>query len=211
MFYGPGGDGDDEEIEREAPALPPWIGPPEDELGAVVPLALVVGRSEKGVVALRHAAVYSTGVTFSFVALARGIDPRQSSRLIREQHAFDAEEPSEYFLRIGLELPDGNRVSNLGVRRGPPGGWASLDEAPSGPVFFEHGGGGSSGGGGRVSTSPSFWLWPLPESGTIRVFCEGPSPRFRWRASSWTSPRSRPRRSGSSRSGPVLDPAFRRA
>lgn len=178
MFYGPGGDGDDEEIEREAPALPPWIGPPEDELGAVVPLALVVGRSEKGVVALRHAAVYSTGVTFSFVALARGIDPRQSSRLIREQHAFDAEEPSEYFLRIGLELPDGNRVSNLGVGRGRPGGWASLDEEPSGPVFFEHGGGGSSGGRGRVSTSPSFWLWPLPESGTIRVFCEWPIPEI---------------------------------
>ena len=129
-------------------------------------------------VALRHATVYSTGVTFSFVALARGIGPRQSNRLIREQHAFDAEEPSEYVLRIGLELPDGNRVSNLGVRRGPPGGWASLDEAPSGPVFFEHGGGGSSGGGGRVSTSPSFWLWPLPESGTIQVFCEWPIPEI---------------------------------
>jgi hypothetical protein len=55
MFYGPEGDGEDEEIEQEAPSLPPWMGPPEDELGAVVPLALVIGRSENGVVALRHA------------------------------------------------------------------------------------------------------------------------------------------------------------
>jgi hypothetical protein len=177
MFYGPEGDGEDEEIEQEAPSLPPWMGPPEDELGAVVPLALVIGRSENGVVALRHATVYSQGVTFAFVALARGVSPKQSNRLIREQHAFDAAEPSDYFLRIGLELPDGNRVSNLGLRRGPRR-WTGLDEEPGGPVFFEHGGGGSSGGGGRVSTSPSFWLWPLPESGTIQVFCEWPVPEI---------------------------------
>ena len=177
MFYGPEGNGDNEEIEHEEPSLPPWFGPPEDELGAVVPLALIVGRSDKGVVALRLATVYSTGVTFSFVALARGISSKQSTRLIQDQHGFDADEPSDYFLRIGFELPDGNRVSNLGVRRGH-GGWPSIHEEPTGPVFRHHDGGGSSGGGGRVSTSPSFWLWPLPESGTIQVFCEWPIPEI---------------------------------
>jgi hypothetical protein len=65
-------------------------------------------------------------------------------------------------------------VSNLGVRWGR-GRFASLDERPGEPVFFEHGGEGGSGGGSRVSLRPSFWLWPLPESGTtIQVFCEWP-------------------------------------
>jgi hypothetical protein len=148
------------------------MGPPEDELGVAVPLSLVVGRSDNGVVALRQATVYSEGVTLDFIGLARGLGRRESNRLIHAQHRFDEEEPSENILRIGLELPDGRRVSNLGVRR-DHGSWAGLEEQPT-LVFFEHGGGGSTGGGGRVSTRPSYWLWPVPGSGQIQVFCEWP-------------------------------------
>jgi hypothetical protein len=162
-----------DEVER-APRHIPWLGPPEEELGGVVPLALVVGRSERGAVALPQVSVYSTGIRVDVVALARGLTNAQSNRLFHEQHLFEpGEEPPEGFLRIGLELPGGERVSNLGGRsqhrrlfRG--------DEEPEGPVFVEHGGGGGSSGGGRVSMRPSFWLWPLPDPGAIRVFCEWP-------------------------------------
>ena len=170
---------DDDGAQDEAPvrerSTPPWLGPSEDVLGAIVSLGLVVGRSENGVVALRHATVFGEGVAFHAVAAARGLREAQSNRLLHAQHMVDPEEgPTDEFLRIGLELPDGRRVSNLAGRRGRHGGWASIEQRPSEPVFFEHGGGGGSGGGGRVSMRPAFWLWPLPESGAIQVFCEWP-------------------------------------
>lgn len=174
MFSFDEDDGNEEDVEHEPRRMPPWFGPPEDELGAVVPLGLVAARSESGVVALSHATVYSTGLALDVIAAARGLSESQSNRLFHEQHLFEeGEEPPAGFLRIGLELPDGNRVSNLGGRMGRRR-FMKPDEEPDGPVLMEHGGGGGSGGGGRVRMHPAFWLWPRPESGTLRFFCEWP-------------------------------------
>jgi hypothetical protein len=167
------GRGDDDPAAAAERPWSPAQGPPEDEVGAAVSVAAVVGRSQDAAVALSQATVYSEGMTFHFVALARGLGLRQSSRLLHDQQRFDeADEPGDGFLRLGLELPDGRRVSNLGVRIGH-GRYASLQE-PARLVFFEHGGGGGSGGGGRLSLRPAFWLWPLPDTGAIQVFCEWP-------------------------------------
>lgn len=174
MFSFDEDDGNEEDVEHEPRRMPPWFGPPEDELGAVVPLGLVAARSESGVVALSHATVYSTGLALDVIAATRGLSESQSNRLFHEQHLFEeGEEPPAGFLRIGLELPDGNRVSNLGGRMGRRR-FMKPDEEPDGPVLMEHGGGGGSGGGGRVRLHPAFWLWPQPESGTLRFFCEWP-------------------------------------
>lgn len=174
MFSFDEDDGNEEDVEHEPRRMPPWFGPPEDELGAVVPLGLVAARSESGVVALSHATVYSTGLALDVIAAARGLSESQSNRLFHEQHLFEeGEEPPAGFLRIGLELPDGNRVSNLGGRMGRRR-FMKPDEEPDGPVLMEHGGGGGSGGGGRVRMHSAFWLWPRPESGTLRFFCEWP-------------------------------------
>lgn len=165
--------GDDDLASAPERPWSPAQGPPEDELGAAVSVAAVVGRSHNAVVALSQVTVYSEGVTFHFVALARGLGQRQSSRLLHDQHRFDEDdEPGDGFLRLGLELPDGRRVSNLGVGIGH-GRYASLQESAK-LVFFEHDGGGGSGGGGRLSLRPAFWLWPLPDAGAIQVFCEWP-------------------------------------
>lgn len=165
-------DGDDED-ERESTRIS-WFGPPEDELGAVVPLGVVLARSANGVVALRHSTVYSTGLAFDVLAAARGLSGSQANRLFHEQHLFEEdEEPPPGFLRIGLELPGGARVSNLGGRMRRQRLFKS-DEEPEGPVFVEHGGGGASSTGGRVTMNPAFWLWPAPEPGPIRVSCEWP-------------------------------------
>jgi hypothetical protein len=168
------GDADDEAAaEPEAPRWT-WFGPPEDELGAVVPLQLVIGRSENGVVAIPYAIVYSSGATFDVVALARGLTDAQSHRLFHEQHLFEEdEEPAPGLLRLGLELPGGERFSNLGGRR-QRRRFLKPDTEPEGPVFIEHGGGGGSAAAGRVRLHPSFWLWPLPGQGAIRIFCEWP-------------------------------------
>lgn len=171
QMFSTGGAGDDE--GRGRPQMPPWFGPSEDELGAVVPLGLVLGRSEKGAVALSHATVHSTGLSLDVIATARGLSNSQSNRLFHEQHLFEeGEDLPAGFLRIGIELPGGERVSNLGERMGRP--FMRPDEEPDGPVFVQRGGGGGAAGQGRVRMNPGYWLWPRPESGALRIFCEWP-------------------------------------
>ena len=150
---------------------PEWVGPPEDELGASVPLGAVIGRSEKAVVALRQMTGYSTGVMLDLVAAARGLRESETNRLFHEQHAADPEGPPGGFLRVGVELEDGTRVSSLADRRRL---WRA-DHVPEGPLLLQSGGGGGSAGSGRMTMNPGYWLWPLPPPGTLRLFVEWPS------------------------------------
>lgn len=77
---------------------PAWLGPPEDELGVATPLTVVLGRSERGAVALVMATSYTTGLTLSFVAQARDLDRRAAHALFHEQHPYGSGEE---------DLPDG--------------------------------------------------------------------------------------------------------
>lgn len=90
--------------------------------------------------------------------------------LFNEQHFADPEDLSDRFLRIGIELADGSRVSNLAGRHA----WRA-DREPEGSVLVPHGGGGGFSGRGRVEMNPNYWLWPLPSAGTLRVFVEWPA------------------------------------
>ena len=149
-----------------------WFGPPEDELGACVPTAVAVGRSDRAVVALRCATAYSTGVMLDLVAVARGLRESEANRVFHEQHAADVgEEPSDFFLRVGIEYQDCARVSNLGGRRRL---WGA-DQAPDGPILLPQGGGGGHAGGGRVTMSSGFWLWPLPPRTPWDIVVEWPA------------------------------------
>jgi hypothetical protein len=157
--------------ERNEFTAPGWFGPPDDELGAYVPLGLVIARSDRGVVAISHAIGYSTGIGFELVAQARGLPERDMQRLFHEQHLPpDPDEPSAGFLRVGLELSDDVRLSNLGGRRRRH----DPKNPPPGPILVEHGGGGGMSDGRHMSMRPGFWLWPVPAPGTIRLSCEWP-------------------------------------
>jgi hypothetical protein len=157
------------QVEHERPG---WLGPPDGELGVAVPVGLVLGRGDRGVVALSHVLAYSTGIAFDLVAHVDRLERREASMIFHEQHAAggDPADLPDGFLRFGLELPDGTRVSNLGGRRGlgAPG------ESPDGPVLVQHGGGGGQSSGTSISWSLGFWLWPLPPAGTLRVHSEWP-------------------------------------
>lgn len=151
---------------------PAWIGPPRDELGWAVPLALVVARSERAVVALRHATAYSTGVVLDVVAQARDLSQREAHRLLHERHLYpDEEEQAPGFLRFGVELADGTRASNLGTPHPP----ASVDDEPEGPVLMQIGGSGGSGDEETVALEERYWLWPLPTPGQLGVYVEWPA------------------------------------
>lgn len=149
---------------------PEWLGPPDGELGAV-PLARILARSESGVVALSHAVAYSNGVTFELLARVDGLSHVESSRIFHEQHLpqLDPDELPDAFLRVGVELPGGARVSNLGGRP-----FGSAEDAPARPVLFQQGGGGGMSGPSSVTMKPGYWLWPLPGEGTLRLVVEWP-------------------------------------
>jgi hypothetical protein len=164
---------DDDRLPVHAPKFeaPGWFGPSDDELGVHVSLNAIVGRSENGVVALSHAVAHSNGLAFEFVAQARGLRGAQPNQIFHEQHMWqiDPNELPDGFLRIGLELPDGTRVSNLASRR-------NLDPhvQPSGSVLLQAGGGTGQSGDGFATMRPGFWLWPLPEAGLLRLSIEWP-------------------------------------
>jgi hypothetical protein len=171
-----GSNEDDDERREPQPRehqRPEWFGPPEDELGVAVPLGVIVARSAGGVVAVSHAQAFSTGIAFSVVGQARGLRQSQASRMMHEQHIgfMGDEELPDSFLRFGIELPDGTRVSNVGGRRGMFGG----DQPPKGPLLVHSGGGSGNAGGGDVSLRPGYWLWPLPAAGPLRLSCEWPA------------------------------------
>ena len=169
MFVAPGGDEPEPPQEHVRPA---WLGPPPDELGRAVDLSLVLARGARGAVAIPHAVTYSNGVELHVVARARGVTRSDAARFHHEQHMGIAD-PSDAmpgFLRLGIELPDGSRVSNLqNVLRS-----RAFEAKPSGPVLFMHGGSGGQSTHDSVETKPAYWLWPLPPVGTMRVSCEWP-------------------------------------
>lgn len=170
MFSSPGPD-DDEQREART-RQPPWFKP-EDELGVPVPLGGVIARSERSVVALAQVVAHSSGVSLEFLALARGLKQPEANRIFHEQHLFDESDPSDTFLRIGLELADGARVSNLGGHRGLRRAFSG--EEPNGPILMPSGGGSGNGSPDSVAMRPGYWLWPLPPAGTLRVWCEWPA------------------------------------
>src|SRR6188472_2365872 len=166
--------GDDDETDTpDEPERPAWFAPPEDELGAVLPQGVVLARSDRAAVALSHTVAYTTGAAFEFVAVARGLAQSEANRVFHEQHMFEEDELPDALLRIGFELADGRRVSNLG-------GWRahrkrmSPDAEPEGPLLLPHTGGGGNSTHSRVTMKPGYWLWPLPPPGPLQVSCEWP-------------------------------------
>jgi hypothetical protein len=165
-------DGDDPPpVHAERVQPPAWFGPSDDELGVHVSLNEIIGRSEAGVVALSHAVAYSNGIAFELLAQARELRGAQPNQIFHEQHMWriDPDELPDGFLRIGVELPDGTRVSNLAGRQ-------NLDPQvrPAGSVLLPAGGGSGHSGDGFATMRPGFWLWPLPEPGTLRLSVEWP-------------------------------------
>lgn len=159
--------------ERQEHVRPAWLGPPEGELGRAVDLGLVIGRSEHGVVAVSHALAYSNGISFELLAHARGLKRNASNRLFHEQHLGFGEPDEELpdgFLRLGIELPGGARVSNLEPRHLH----YAREHEPDRPFLVQHGGSGGQAGADTAELKPGYWLWPLPEEGTLRFSCEWP-------------------------------------
>lgn len=161
---------------HERHRMPGWFGPPENVLGGVAPLRVVLARTERVAVAAIGASAYPQGVRFDVVVRMRpGPDAEDDlfdpfGHHLRHRRRRGESWPPPDVLRFGVAWPDGRKATALAERN-----WAGVNEReePEGPLLSRRGG-----GGGGLSWSMGLWLWPLPPSGTIDFVCEWPSERI---------------------------------
>ena len=131
-----------------------------------VPLSPLVARSDDAVLAVAAVRAYSTGFEFELVAVLRRAERRGYPPWVTHWHPerHDEEVPDE-FIRVGLQLADGSKVTNLD-HLVPPG----LDKEPRGPVLMM-----GRGGGGSRRYDLMYWVWPLPPEGPVTLVLQCPA------------------------------------
>ncbi len=165
-----------EAAEVPEPAQPVWLAPPEAVMPGVVPVELILGRSESTVVALTGMRAFPSGVQMNLAVHVRG----KVARLDLNGEVFDGPYRHDVDaqwqagrLKWGFELSDGSRVTNVDPwPQGPhqdDGAHHHHDTTwqPNHPVLM-----GGGGGGGNRCVERSYWLWPLPPAGTLLVVCQ---------------------------------------
>jgi hypothetical protein len=159
----------------EIPKPQPWWHAPGNELGAPVPLRIVLVRTDSVAVALVGAVAYSSGMAFTLSVRSR---TQGDERFLEEpwempfgHHHLGLRQGGEVppeILRFGVQFSDGRKATTLSdvMPFARPGG---EDEEPAGPVLTSGGGGGSPG-----QYDAEFWLWPLPPPGRLAFAVEWP-------------------------------------
>jgi hypothetical protein len=138
---------------------PPWVGPPENELGASVPSRFVLARTADLAIGLGDVVAYSTGFAFRLVvALRPGGEPFDPQPLVMQLHGRSGTGKDGF--RFGVQFADGRRATTLDLRRPP------AEEEP--PIRLTMGGSNSSGTG----MSLGIWVYPLPPAGPLTIATE---------------------------------------
>jgi hypothetical protein len=148
--------------DREAHRQPEWMGPPDNEVGEVVPVTVVLARTPNLALVVRSVTAFSTGFTLS-LAIRRSVAPKEHvdpfGRMYGGGH-------SAHGLRFGVQFSDGSKGTTYG-HPGRPGGSAG---APAGPVLSQRGG-----SGGDRTYDLEMWVWPLPPPGPLAFVVEWPA------------------------------------
>jgi hypothetical protein len=164
-----------EPADPPRPELPPWVGPPKADLGAVVATELILARSANVAVVLPQITVYRTGCLFTVEVVIRRAQLSDDDWQELASSATDATGPSqrwERVLRLGLRYPDGTTVTNLDSPAGRRSADAEAD-SPAGPLLSWAPR--SSGGSWHHQSSDlGMWLWPLPPAQPLTFAVEWP-------------------------------------
>lgn len=131
---------DEEELAK---ADPPWVG-------GVVPLELLMARSEDGAVVLRSIVAFPDGFELCL-------------QLSTPQRGFRDRD-----FCFGVIFPDGTRLTEA-----KPCAHPDADGSDWACGMYSQ-----SGGGSPLNYVKEWWIWPLPGDGTIRFTCEWPSARI---------------------------------
>jgi hypothetical protein len=116
----------------------------------VVPVELLVARTDTHAVLVGSLLVYSTGFDFDLAVRRRPGHPRH------HEHRWG------YDLRLEVRFADGRSADNDPRRRPRPSG----DQPPDPPLLYQSTSGPD---GGHV------WLWGLPPPGPLTFACEWPA------------------------------------
>jgi hypothetical protein len=143
-----------------------WLNPPADVLAGVVPVELIIGRSDE-------AALLLTGIRAFPTGLAMTLHVRTRARVTRfnvHEEVFDGpyrhDQDDQWRrdrLKWGFEYADGRRATNVD----PWPDLATPQETPDRPVLMGRGGGGDA-----RTVDRDYWLWPLPPAGSLKVVCQ---------------------------------------
>jgi hypothetical protein len=146
----------------DQPPVPEWIVPPIYEVGEPVPARGVVARSDSAAVVLQGVVVYSNGFHLDIAVRVRDADPWIDVLGTRGGPPWARTDLPDTVLRLGLEMPDGRRATNLDRPTLP------LDSGPPELSFMV------SGGGGGATWDFRAWVWPLPPPAPFDLVCEWP-------------------------------------
>lgn len=138
----------------------PWAGPPENQLGVVVPLQIALVRTDVLSLTIPAVVVYSKGFELGFVLRRR--EPLGQDRSRDHPPALSFHSGTERDLRFALQFSDGTKATT--TRRIPIG------SEPSPPLLMSTGTRSS-----RRSDEGKLWAWPLPPLGPLTFVWE-------WRA-----------------------------
>ena len=142
--------------------IPAWLRPPETMVPGIVPVELLLARTDTDAVLVTHLRAYPTGLEFILT-----IRPRPGQPGPRRH---DPDQPHLPFrhhdLWLELRFADGQTVSSH------PRSWPRTfeSEQPDPPFLYYHGGGGCDGGWWS-----GHWLWGLPPPGPLAFVCTWPS------------------------------------
>ena len=155
------------------PGPPPWLQPPESELGVAVPMREILASDAGVVIALIDCVAYSTGFEFTIALRTKDqIDAREmgfgppSARGERQQMQ----------MQFGIQFADGSTAvsdGNLSPELIAQLKMHAEGQEPlssDGPILAPR-----SGGGGGKRWDFQYWVWPLPPQGRLTITCEWPS------------------------------------
>lgn len=145
---------------------PGWQGRPTGEVPGVVPVEAVIAATELVAVAVSALFVYADGLSFDIVAMSSLDAPDDAPEADPMLHTHHHEPISgaipDEMLRVGVALSDGRKATNLTPAPFPP----AADDVVLRP---------SGSGGSSERYEQTYWVWPLPADGALRIVCEWPA------------------------------------
>jgi hypothetical protein len=143
--------------------IPAWLRPPETMVPGIVPVELLLARTDTDAVLVTDLRAYPTGLEFALTVRPRPDLPRpRRHNPDRAHHHY----PQYHDARLELRFADGH-TSTTDPRRWPR---TFETEEPDPPFLYYHGASGSERG-----WRSRHWLWGLPPPGPLAFVCQWPT------------------------------------
>jgi len=163
QFFGTGSPGGPSPAELEARRT--RMERPDNEIGWVLPISAILGRTPDAAVAVTHMTAFTTGVAFNLAVRLRVVPDNVGRHglyaLIGAHLPPGVNVDPDQRLLLGVEYADGRTAINTDSMVWPPG---QQDEHE--PILMA-----SGGGGGHLSVDQGFWLSPVPPDGPFTFVC----------------------------------------